>query len=188
MPLSRKTIFIYFYCFSNGALGLILIFCIHQFNGSYGLISKRLKFKEITSIIIGKMEISKMKNKCAENSTPDFGGETAQADVDTWKMGDSDATCIESKVGMTIAVEIQGPDEHFTILDLKMYHQECEGGFIEIHKKDGYHFRCKRCDVSRDIAGSDADKEGMVNAALEGKKYKTLSTNLDVVVFMSKTD
>jgi hypothetical protein len=89
---------------------------------------------------------------------------------------------------MTIAVEIQNRDEHFTILDLKMYHQECEGGFIEIHKKDGYHFRCKRCDVSRDIAGSDADKEGMINAALEGIKYRTLSTHLDIVVFMPRND
>ena len=100
-------------------------------------------------------------------------------------MGDVDATCIESKVGMTIAVEIQDRDEHFTILDLKMYHQECEGGFVEIHKKDGYHFRCKRCDISRDIAGSDANKEGMINAALNGVKYKTLSTHLDMVIFIS---
>ncbi|MCK9566110.1 MAG: hypothetical protein M0Q43_08695 [Methanothrix sp.] len=101
---------------------------------------------------------------------------------------DANATCIESKVGMTIAVGIQDRDEHFTILDLKMHHQECEGGFIEIHEKDGYHFRCKRCDVSRVIAGSDANKEGMIDAALNGTKYRTLSTHLDIVEFMQTND
>ena len=129
-----------------------------------------------------------MKNKNAEKVKPNFGEKAALAEADTGKVSDADAICIESKVGMTIAVEIQNRDEHFTILDLKMYHQECEGGFIEIHKKDGYHFRCKRCDVSRDIAGSDADKEGVINAALEGRKYKTLSTHLDIVVFMPRND
>ena len=104
------------------------------------------------------------------------------------KIGDTDAICIESKVGMTIAVVMQERDEHFTILDLKMHHQECEGGFIEIHEKDGYHFRCKRCDVSRVIAGSDANKEGMIDAAIKGVKYKTLSTDLDIVVFMPLND
>ena len=123
-----------------------------------------------------------MKN--AEKVTPNFGKKTARAKADTEKAGDADAACIESKVGMTIAVGIQDRDEHFTILDLKMYHQECEGGFIEIHEKDGYHFRCKRCDVSRVIAGSDADKEGMIEVALKGAKYMTLSTHLDIVVFM----
>ena len=101
---------------------------------------------------------------------------------------DADATIIESKVGMTIAVELQDRDEHFTILDLKMHHQECEGGYIEIHEKDGYHFRCKRCEVSRTIAGSDADKEGMIDAALKGTKYKTLSTHLDIVIFIPLND
>ena len=114
-----------------------------------------------------------------------MGKKTAQFEADTGKTCDADETCIESKVGMTIAVEIQDRDEHFTILDLKMYHQECEGGFIEIREKDGYHFRCKRCDISRDIAGSDANKEGMINAALNGVKYKTLSTHLDMVIFIS---
>jgi len=125
-----------------------------------------------------------MKNENAEKVKPNFGKKMTQAEADPGKVGDVDATCIESKVGMTIAVEIQDRDEHFTILDLKMYHQECEGGFIEIHEKDGYHFRCKRCEVSRVIAGSDADKEGMINAALKGVKYRTLSTHLDIVVFM----
>jgi hypothetical protein len=97
-----------------------------------------------------------------------------------------DAICIEAEVGMTIEVEAQDWDEHFSILDLKMAHQECEDGFIEIHERNGYHFRCKRCDVSRDIAGSDADKEGMVNAALKGIQYRTLSTQLDIVVFVPK--
>jgi len=129
-----------------------------------------------------------MKNENAEKVKPNFGKKTAQAEAYTGKLGDADATCIESKVGMTIAVEIQNWDEHFSILDLKMYHQECEGGFIEIHKRDGYHFRCKRCDVSRDIAGSDADKEGMVNTALKDVKYRTLSTHLDMVVFMPIND
>jgi len=127
-----------------------------------------------------------MKNETtAKKEKPNFGKKTAQVEADTWKACDADETCIESKVGMTIAVEIQDPDEHFTIPDLKMYHQECEGGFIEIHEKDGYHFRCKRCDISRDIAGSDANKEGMINAALNGVKYKTLSTHLDMVIFIS---
>ena len=129
-----------------------------------------------------------MKNKSAEKVKPNFGEKTAQAEADMENVGDVDATCIESKVGMTIAVEIQNRDDHFTILDLKMYHQECDGGFIEIHERDGYHFRCKRCNVSRDIAGSDADKEGMINVALESAKYKTLSTHLDVVVFMPMND
>lgn len=126
-----------------------------------------------------------MKNETAKKEKPNFGKKTAQVEADTGKACDADETCIESKVGMTIAVEIQDPDEHFTIPDLKMYHQECEGGFIEIHEKDGYHFRCKRCDISRDIAGSDANKEGMINAALNGVKYKTLSTHLDMVIFIS---
>lgn len=125
-----------------------------------------------------------MKNESVKKVMPTFGGKTTQAETDIGEVGDADATCIESKVGMTIAVEIQHRDEHFTILDLKMYHQECEGGFIEIHERDGYHFRCKRCDISRDIAGSDANKEGMINAALEGVKYRTLSTSLDIVVFI----
>ena len=129
-----------------------------------------------------------MKNENTEKVKPNFREKTAQAEADTEKVGDADATCIESKVGMTIAVEIHGREEHFTILDLKMYHQECEGGFIEIHEKDGYHFRCKRCEVSRDIVGSDADKEGMINAALNGVKYRTLSTHLDMVVFMAIND
>jgi hypothetical protein len=127
-----------------------------------------------------------MKSENAEKAKPGLWKKTAPTEADTGNMGDADATCIESKVGMTIEVEIQNRDEHFTILDLKMYHQECEGGFIEIHKKDGYNFRCKRCDVSRDIAGSDADKEGMVNVALDGIKYRTLSTHLDIVVFMPR--
>jgi hypothetical protein len=125
-----------------------------------------------------------MKNENAEKVTPNFGKKTAQARADTEKVGDADATCIESKVGMTIAVGLQDRDEHFTILDLKMHHQECEGGYIEIREKDGYHFRCKRCEVSRVIAGSDADKEGMIDAALKGAKYKTLSTHLDIVIFI----
>jgi hypothetical protein len=125
-----------------------------------------------------------MKNENAEKATPNFGKKTAQARADTEVVGDADATFIESKVGMTIAVGLQDRDEHFTILDLKMHHQECEGGYIEIREKDGYHFRCKRCDVSRVIAGSDADKEGMIDAALKGAKYKTLSTQLDIVIFI----
>ncbi|MCK9441388.1 MAG: hypothetical protein M0Q13_08200 [Methanothrix sp.] len=129
-----------------------------------------------------------MKNENTEKVKPNFGKRTAQAKADTENVCDADATCIESKVGMTIAVGIQDRDEHFTILDLKMHHQECEGGFIEIHEKDGYHFRCKRCDVSRVIAGSDANKEGMIDAALKGAKYKTLSTNLDIVLFMQTND
>lgn len=129
-----------------------------------------------------------MKNENTEKVKPNFGKRTASAKADTENVCDADATCIESKVGMTIAVGIQDRDEHFTILDLKMHHQECEGGFIEIHEKDGYHFRCKRCDVSRVIAGSDANKEGMIDAALKGAKYKTLSTNLDIVVFMQIND
>jgi len=126
-----------------------------------------------------------MKNENAKKEKPNFEKETVQAEAYTEKASDADATCIESKVGMTIAVEIQDPNEHFTIHDLKMYHQECEGGFIEIHEKDGYHFRCKRCDISRDIAGSDVNKEGMINAAINGVKYKTLSTHLDIVIFIS---
>ncbi|MFA6373356.1 MAG: hypothetical protein WCW68_12085 [Methanothrix sp.] len=129
-----------------------------------------------------------MKNENTEKVKPNFGKRTAQAKADTENVCDADATSIESKVGMTIAVGIQDRDEHFTILDLKMHHQECEGGFIEIHEKDGYHFRCKRCDVSRVIAGSDANKEGMIDAALKGAKYKTLSTNLDIVLFMQTND
>ncbi len=129
-----------------------------------------------------------MKNEKVEKVKPNFKKETAQAEADIGKMGDADATCIESKVGMTIAVEMQDQDEHFTILDLKMYHQECEGGFIEIHEKEGYHFRCKRCDVSRVIAGNDANKEGIINAALKGEKYRTLSTHPDIVVFMPLND
>ena len=117
-----------------------------------------------------------MKNENAEKVTPNFGKKTAQAKADTEKVGDADATIIESKVGMTIAVELQDRDEHFTILDLK------------IHEKDGYHFRCKRCEVSRTIAGSDADKEGMIDAALKGTKYKTLSTHLDIVIFIPLND
>jgi hypothetical protein len=127
-----------------------------------------------------------MTTENLENVKPNLGKKTAQAEANTWKVGDADTTCMESKVGMTIAVETQNWDEHFNIPDLKMYHQECEGGFIEILKRDGYHFRCKRCDVSRDIAGSDADKEGMVNTALKGVKYRTLSTHLDMIVFMPK--
>jgi hypothetical protein len=129
-----------------------------------------------------------MKNEHADKVNPRFGEKTVPAEVDTGKVSDANSTCIESKVGMTIAVKIQNRDEHFTILDLKMYHQECEGGFIEIHKKDGYNLRCKRCDVSRDIAGSDADKEGMINVALDGRKYRTLSTHLDIVVFIPASD
>ena len=129
-----------------------------------------------------------MKNENTEKVKPNFAKKTPQAKADTGKVGDADATCIESKVGMTIAVGTQDQDEHFTILDLKMHHQECEGGFIEIHEKDGYHFKCKRCDVSRVIAGSDANKEGMIGAAIKGAKYKTLSTNLDIVVFMPIND
>jgi len=125
-----------------------------------------------------------MKNKSAENVKLVFGEKTTQAGADTAKADDANSMCIESEVGMTMAVEMQDRDEHFTILDLKMYHQECEGGFIEIHERGGYHFRCKRCDISRDIAGSDADKEGMINVALEGAKYSTLSTHLDVVAFL----
>jgi len=128
-----------------------------------------------------------MENKNAEKVTPDLEKKTAQAEADTVKVGDVDA-CLELKVGMTIAVEIQDRNEHFTILDLKMYHQECEGGFIEIHERGGYHFRCKRCDVSRDIAGSDADKEGMINVAVDSVKYRTLSTHPDVIVFMPMND
>jgi hypothetical protein len=127
-----------------------------------------------------------MKNENAEKVKPNRGEKTAQAKAHPGKVDDADETCMELKVGMTIAVERQNWDEHFSILDLKMHHQECEGGFIEIHKKDGYHFRCKRCNISRDIAGSDADEEGMVNAALKGVEYRTLSTHLDMVVFMPK--
>jgi hypothetical protein len=115
---------------------------------------------------------------------PNFGKKMTPPEALTWKESDADAAYIESKVGMTIAVEMQDREEHFTILDLKMYHQECEGGLIEIHEKDGYHFRCKRCDVSRAITGSDADKEGMMDAALKGAKYSTLSTQPDIVVFV----
>ena len=129
-----------------------------------------------------------MKNENAAKVTPNFGKKTAPARADTENVGDADATFIESKVGMTIAVGLQDRDEHFTILDLKMHHQECEGGYIEIREKDGYHFRCKRCEVSRAIAGSDVDKEGMIDAALKGAKYKTLSTHLDIVVFMPLND
>ena len=129
-----------------------------------------------------------MKNEYAEKVTPNFGKKTATSRADTEKVGDADATFIESKIGMTIAVGLQDRDEHFTILDLKMHHQECEGGYIEIREKDGYHFRCKRCDVSRVIAGNDADKEGMIDAALKGTKYKTLSTHLDIVIFIPLND
>ena len=127
-----------------------------------------------------------MKNEHAEKVKPNFGIKMAPAEADTRKASDADTICIESKVGMTMVVEIQDRDEHFTIPDLKMYHQECEGGFIEIHERNGYHFRCKRCDVSRDIAGSDADKEGIINVAIEGVEYRTLSTHLDVMIFMQK--
>lgn len=127
-----------------------------------------------------------MMNENAENVKLNFGKKTSQADADTREIGEDDAACMESKVGMTIAVERQNCDEHFNILDLKMYHQECEGGFIEIRKRDGYNFRCKRCDVSRDISGCDADKEGMINTALEGANYRALSTHLDTVVFLPK--
>jgi hypothetical protein len=129
-----------------------------------------------------------MKNENTEKVKPNFGEKTASSRADKENVRDADATCIESKVGMTIAVVMQDRDEHFTILDLKMHHQECEGGFIEIQEKDGYHFRCKRCDISRVIAESDANKEGMIDAALNGAKYKTLSTHLDIVVFMQTND
>lgn len=129
-------------------------------------------------------EISKMKNGNVEKVMPNFGKKMAPPEALTWKESDADAAYIESRVGMTIAVEMQDREEHFTILDLKMYHQECEGGLIEIHEKDGYHFRCKRCDVSRAITGSDADKEGMMDAALKGTKYNTLSTQPDIVAFV----
>lgn len=125
-----------------------------------------------------------MKNENMEKVKPNLGKKAGQAEADTGKVSDADATCIEPEVGMTIAVEIQRRDEHFTILDLKMHHQECEGGLIEIHERNGYHFRCKRCDISRDIAGSDVNKEGVINAALEGVRFRTLSTRLDTVVFM----
>ena len=125
-----------------------------------------------------------MKNEKVEKVMPNFGKKMAQPEAHVWKVGDGDAAFIESKIGMTIAVGIQDREEHFTILDLKMYHQECEGGFVEIHEKDGYNFRCKRCDVSRDIAGSDANKEGMIDVALKGAKYRTLSTQPDIVLFV----
>ena len=125
-----------------------------------------------------------MKSENVEKVMPNFRNKTAHAEAYAEKVDDADTTCIESKVGMTIAVDIQDREEHFTILDLKMYHQECEGGFMEIHEKDGYNLKCKRCDVSRDIAGSDANKEGMIDVALKGAKYRTLSTHPDIVVFM----
>ena len=129
-----------------------------------------------------------MKNENTEKVKPNFREKTAQAEADTGKVGDADAAIIESKIGMTIAVGIQDREEHFTILDLKIYHQECEGGLIEIHEKDGYHFKCMRCEVSRAIAGSDADKEGMMDVALKGAKYRTLSTQPDIVVFEPRND
>jgi hypothetical protein len=60
-----------------------------------------------------------MKNENAAKVTPNFGKKTAPARADTENVGDADATFIESKVGMTIAVGLQDRDEHFTILDLK---------------------------------------------------------------------
>ena len=129
-----------------------------------------------------------MKNEKVEKVMPNFGKKMAQPEACVWKVGDADAAFIESKIGMTIAVGIQDREEHFTILDLKMYHQECEGGLIEIHEKDGYHFKCKRCEVSRAIAGSDEDKEGMMDVAIKGAKYRTLSTQPDIVVFEPRND
>jgi hypothetical protein len=129
-----------------------------------------------------------MKNEKVEKVMPNFGKKMAQPEAHVWKVGDGDAAFIESKIGMTIAVDIQDREEHFTILDLKMYHQECEGGLIEIHEKDGYQFKCKRCEVSRAIAGSDADKEGMMDVVLKGAKYRTLSTQPDIVVFEPRSD
>lgn len=126
------------------------------------------------------------KKENAEKVKPNLEVKTAHSKGDLGKVDNADATCMELKVGMTIAVERQNYDEHFNILDLKMYHHECEDGFMEIHKKDGYHFTCKRCNVSRDIAGSDADEVGMVNTALKGEEYSTLSTHLDLIVFILK--
>jgi|GEM_PF-5804903 len=67
-----------------------------------------------------------MKNEMGEKVMPDFGKKMAQPEACVWKVGDADAAFIESKIGMTIAVDMQDREEHFTILDLKMYHQECE--------------------------------------------------------------
>lgn len=150
------------------------------------LIIKKLKLKDLIFRTRNYKEILKMMNENAEYIKPDFEAKTAQDGADIVNLCDAGATYIEAEVGMTIEVEAQDWDEHFNILDLKMNHQECEGGFIEIHERNGYHFRCKRCDVSRDIAGSDADKEGMINAALKGAKYMTLSTHLDMIIFMPK--
>ncbi len=69
-----------------------------------------------------------MMDEIVEEITPEQGEKTAQAGTDIGKVGDADAECMKPEVGMTMAVEGQNWNEHFNILDLKMQHQECDGG------------------------------------------------------------
>ena len=47
-----------------------------------------------------------MKNEKVEKVMPNFGKKMAQPEPHVWKVGDGDAAFIESKIGMTIAVDI----------------------------------------------------------------------------------
>ena len=48
-----------------------------------------------------------MKNEKFEKVMPNFGKKMAQPEAHVWKVGDGDAAFIESKIGMTIAVDMQ---------------------------------------------------------------------------------
>lgn len=93
----------------------------------------------------------------------------------------------KQKVGMTIAVE-ENEHNSFDFSDLYMYHQECNGGIVHVYNQSlGYEprtaFSCGRCKRKRGLENED-DITGIVNTAINGTEYRTISHEGDDLVFI----
>ena len=86
---------------------------------------------------------------------------------------------------MTIEVERQNRNDHFNIIDLKFFHQECGGGSIKIERRENigkFNFECQRCDVVHSIDADDANEIGIINTALKGIEYTYQSCDDDKLI------
>lgn len=103
----------------------------------------------------------------------------------------------KQKVAVTIAVEQIDKDHLKTFAHLKMRHQECCGGAVYPYVWDKtpigylYHsystaFACKRCGMSKSLFDED-DKAAIINIAINGGEFKTISEQGNELIFIQKT-
>ena len=74
-------------------------------------------------------------------------------------------------MAFTIEVERKGKDQEFDSNDLKLFHQECGGGHIDINFDERWwHLKCGRCHTRISVWAGEAGTASIAKTSIDGQK------------------